>query len=399
MDSRATKKTKTETVAVAVHPLDLFALHRPDFKELAKRHISLAPFVRGRTLDFDDPRALAALSTALLLEYFQLKVRIPPDRLCPTIPSRLSYVIFVHELLSSPPSSVRVDAELKTYRGLGGTSTIRGIDIGTGATGIYALLGARIFGWHVTASELDPVSLASAHANVEANSLSSLIELVQAESSSWAVAECFREKDKQMHFCMCNPPFFEDTSQIGLHPTRDTPMTSSEATTDGGELAFVGRIVDQSSVLKTQIQWYTSLCGHKSTLRALEAKLKRMGVAQIRKRTLGQGTTKRWVLAWTYTVEETLLRSPMQLNRRKDEVEEVYKSLRGWLDDQGLLFRENASAWQLGGRLEGSFEFRVELVASQQDQLVVIVTREMTQDASLFETLQDLMLQTLRINQ
>ena len=38
-------------------------------------------------------------------------------------------------------------------------ASIRGLDIGTGANGIYPLLGIQTYGWQFVASDIDPVSI------------------------------------------------------------------------------------------------------------------------------------------------------------------------------------------------------------------------------------------------
>ena len=64
-------------------------------------------------------------------------------------------------------------------------------------------------------------------------------------------------------FCMCNPPFFADKSEIvesrsrtGCRPQPNSVCTGSESetVTSGGEVEFVGRIIDDSLKLGTRIK-------------------------------------------------------------------------------------------------------------------------------------------------
>ena len=64
-------------------------------------------------------------------------------------------------------------------------------------------------------------------------------------------------------FCMCNPPFFADKSEIvenrsrtGSRPQPNSVCTGteSETVTSGGEIAFAGRIIDDSLKLGTRIK-------------------------------------------------------------------------------------------------------------------------------------------------
>ena len=63
--------------------------------------------------DFKKPECLLALSWALLKDDFDLDVEMPLDRLIPTVPLRLNYILWLEDLLSSA-----------------GERQIRGIDIG-----------------------------------------------------------------------------------------------------------------------------------------------------------------------------------------------------------------------------------------------------------------------------
>lgn len=78
----------------------------------------------------------------------------------PTIPLRLNYILWIEDLL-----------------GIFGSAgeQISGIDIGTGASSVYCLLGAKSKGWHMTGTEVDDVSIQYARANIDRNRLCDLI--------------------------------------------------------------------------------------------------------------------------------------------------------------------------------------------------------------------------------
>ena len=68
----------------------------------------------------------------------------------------------------------------------------------------------------------------------------------------------------QYTFCMCNPPFFKDTeerlggvaSRSGRRPPAETFSCAStgEAITQGGEVAFSLRIIQDSLQLKNRVR-------------------------------------------------------------------------------------------------------------------------------------------------
>ena len=57
--------------------------------------------------DFKKPECLRALSWALLKDNFNLDVEMPLDRLIPTIPLRLNYILWLEDLLSGEEKQIR----------------------------------------------------------------------------------------------------------------------------------------------------------------------------------------------------------------------------------------------------------------------------------------------------
>lgn len=65
-------------------------------------------------IDFKDEKTLQILTRCLLLKDFNLDVILPLDKLVPTLPLRLNYILWVEDILETA----------------GLTSNITGIDIG-----------------------------------------------------------------------------------------------------------------------------------------------------------------------------------------------------------------------------------------------------------------------------
>lgn len=100
-----------------MHPRNPYKNKKPDFKELAIQFDYFREKVTqnegGKViLDFKDPSALRALTRALLESDFGIKVFLPLDRLIPTVPQRLNYILWLEDIV-------------------GGNKPARGIDIGT----------------------------------------------------------------------------------------------------------------------------------------------------------------------------------------------------------------------------------------------------------------------------
>lgn len=104
-----------------MHPRNRYRNHKPDFAKLAqdypefKRHLSTT--LTGKvSLDFRDPEALRALTCTLLKEDFGIDLEIPLDRIIPTVPLRLNYILWIEDLLKQS--------------GHDGSGEIYGIDVG-----------------------------------------------------------------------------------------------------------------------------------------------------------------------------------------------------------------------------------------------------------------------------
>ena len=88
----------------SMHPRNPYKDKKPDFKALAskyeefRKHTTQDP--KGRvTVDFKKPECMRALSWVLLKEDFGLDVDMPLNRLIPTVPLRLNYILWIEDLL------------------------------------------------------------------------------------------------------------------------------------------------------------------------------------------------------------------------------------------------------------------------------------------------------------
>ena len=114
------------------------------------------------TIDFSNPNAVKELNKALLFTYDKISVwDFPDENLCPPIPGRLDYIHHLNDLISSPKEDINV------------------LDIGTGATCIYPLLGVAEYNWNFVATDIDLDSLDTAQDIIYDNKLESKITLRQ----------------------------------------------------------------------------------------------------------------------------------------------------------------------------------------------------------------------------
>ncbi|XP_046389732.1 U6 small nuclear RNA (adenine-(43)-N(6))-methyltransferase [Ischnura elegans] len=278
-----------------MHPRNIYR-NPPNFKELAIQYPEFRKHSKQElsgkvTIDFKDPAALRALTTTLLLKDFNLTVEIPLNRLVPTLPLRLNYLLWIEDLLAASKL----------------TEEIYGVDIGTGASCIYPLLAGKTKGWRMLATEIDEESVACAIRNVEANGLETLIEVKRVDAN--VILDGALEGDKHYTFTMCNPPFFESEKDVIASDNRSsnrTPPSNSptgsmgELVVDGGELKFIRKMLSDSKDIGTRVSLYTTMVGHKSNVNVLKAEIAAAGANNYGSYEFCQGRTTRWGLAWTF---------------------------------------------------------------------------------------------------
>jgi hypothetical protein len=103
-------------------------------------------------VDWKSPQLTKGLTQALLLQDFGLTINLPEEYLCPPLPNRLNYLCWIDDLLDSCKDIKCVAPPVI-------------MDIGTGASLIYPLLGVKQFGWNFFGIDINEKALdiASSH--------------------------------------------------------------------------------------------------------------------------------------------------------------------------------------------------------------------------------------------
>ncbi|XP_030041761.1 RNA N(6)-adenosine-methyltransferase METTL16 [Microcaecilia unicolor] len=302
----------------SMHPRNRYKDKPPDFAHLATKYPEFRQHVQanlsGRfSLNFKDPEAVRALTCTLLKEDFGLTIDIPLERLIPTVPLRLNYIHWVEDLIGYHES------DKKALR--------RGIDIGTGASCIYPLLGATLNGWYFLATEVDDICFNYAKQNVEQNDLADLIKVVKVPQKTLLMDALKEECEIVYDFCMCNPPFFANQLEAkgvnSRNPRRPPPSSVNtggvtEIMAEGGELEFVKRIIHDSLQLKKRLRWYSCMLGKKCSLAPLKEELRIQGVPKVAHTEFYQGRTMRWALAWSF-YDDVTVPSPPSKKRKLEK--------------------------------------------------------------------------------
>lgn len=186
-----------------MHPRNIYALP-PDFVALARRYPPLRQYVflthTGPSIDFKNPIAQRRLTDALLHVDFDISLSLPDNRLCPPVPNRLNYVLWIQDIVRETASDVPL---------------IRGIDIGTGASVVYPLLACRLEPtWQFVATDVDRDSLISARENVKLNRLSDRVLITETCSSKSLLSPLEQDTTLTYEFTMCNPPFYSSVDEM-----------------------------------------------------------------------------------------------------------------------------------------------------------------------------------------
>ncbi len=271
-----------------------------DFARLVKAAPELGPFLirarhGGTSLDFSDPAAVKALNRALLLaEYGVRGWAIPDGYLCPPIPGRADYVHYAADLLDGA-------------RG----KAIRVLDLGTGANLVYPLLGHAEYGWSFVGTDIDANAIQAARSILAANpSFQAAIE-VRLQRDRKALLEGILNPGDRFDLVMCNPPFFASAAEaraVGQDKWRKLGKEAAsgrnfggrgaELWCEGGEVAFIRCLIEESAARPTASRWFTSLVSKSANLPAIHRALRHAEAKDIRTLEMAQGQKKSRFVAW-----------------------------------------------------------------------------------------------------
>lgn len=155
--------------------------------------------------------------------------------------------------------------------------------------------------------DIDTESLRWARRNVEINGLSHRINVV-GRTAEGALVPLDELRLDSVDFTMTNPPFYEsEEAMLQSARRKNRPPYSActgsltEMVVEGGEVAFVGRVLAESLVLRGRVQWYTAMLGFLSSVASLVCRLREHGIRNYAVTEFAQGAkTRRWAVAWTF---------------------------------------------------------------------------------------------------
>lgn len=282
--------------------------HGYDFAALLRRSPALRPFVRLNpagtpTIDFADPAAVLALNRALLqLDYGVTHWATPTGYLCPPVPGRADYLHHLADLLAAGAAIPRGRA-------------IAVLDIGTGASCIYPIVGVAEYGWRFVGTEIDPAALEAARNNVARNpALADHVD-IRRQNDPVAIFRGVTAPGERFAACVCNPPFHASAEEAAAgtqrklrnlgrgktaRPVLNFGGRSHELWCAGGETAFVRRMIAESAERPDLCGWFTTLVAKRENLPAIERALRTARATEVRTIPMAHGQKQSRIVAWRF---------------------------------------------------------------------------------------------------
>ncbi len=279
---------------------------RYDLTHLVEICPALKPFIRtkkegGLSVDFGQADAVFYLNKALLASQYQTPYwELPEGALCPPVPSRADYLHHLADLISNgsekPPQGAKTSI----------------LDIGTGASCIYPILGTAAYRWSFVGTDVQKTSIQWAHKLlVENKRLRQLVTLRWQQNPQHIFKGVVTPSDK-FAACLCNPPFFGSAKEAlaqqkrkwqQLHPEQPSPNFGGQAHElycKGGEIAFIQTMIQESQFYQQQISWFTTLVSQEKHLKPLQRALKVAQVPYSEVLSMEHGNKKSRLLCWSY---------------------------------------------------------------------------------------------------
>ena len=253
------------------------------------------------SVNFADPLAVKTLNKALLAHFYGVTHwDIPDGFLCPPVPGRADYVHHLADLLADDNGGV-----------VPKQATV--LDIGTGANLIYPLIGAHEYQWRFTGSEIGAEAFASAQAIINANPGLSRAVRLRRQKDAAAIFNGIIHKNEQYDATLCNPPFHDSAASAragserkrrNLGQAEDGALNfggqQQELWCEGGEVAFILRMIAESKGFGRQVKWFTTLVSRGDNLPPLYRALTDVGAVKVVKKEMAQGQKQSRFIAWTF---------------------------------------------------------------------------------------------------
>jgi 23S rRNA A1618 N6-methylase RlmF len=228
---------------------------------------------------FKDKRFLRDLLYSELYKKHGIRIEIPMNQLIPTYNSRMYYIDYLFKCV--------------------GPKAKKGLDIGTGSSCIYPIIGFKKYNWEFVATEIDPDSIYYSTENIKRNKCTEKIQIVKGEKKLLFVSNL-----GPFDFTMCNPPFYSSQDQIDQSrqlkeqdPGGICTGNANEMITDGGEVQFILQMINESQTFPATI--FSTLVGIKASVDPIKEYLASLN-ASYHIHVFRIGKTSRSIITWKW---------------------------------------------------------------------------------------------------
>ena len=277
-----------------------------DFKALAKTNPNLEDFVRRNqfgnlSIDYADAKAVYELNKALLQDVYNILYwELPEEYLCPAIPGRAEYIHQIAEFIKPK------------------TENIRCLDIGTGASLIYPIIGVKEYKWEFVGVDIDEQAIASAQKIIDNNnSLKDKISLRLQNNENAFFTGVISEGEK-FDISICNPPFFtsqKDYDGANLRKINNLTKENSTETNSnfrgkdtelwclGGEKRFIKSMVKESKEFAKSVRWFSTLVSNNDHIKPILKSIEKVKAKYVKIIPIELGNKKSRILVWGFGEE------------------------------------------------------------------------------------------------
>ncbi len=189
------------------------------------------------------------------------------------------------------------------------------LDIGTGASCIYPIIGVVDYDWNFIASDIDQNSLANARKIISLNaSLQGKVEC-RLQGNVRCILRGIIQESERIDLSICNPPFFASVDEAVKAAKRKVKNLSggknqeirrnfsgnqSELIYRGGELNFIKRMIVESVEFAKQCCWFSSLVSREANLNKIYGLLKKNNARDVMTVPIKTGNKSSRFVAWTF---------------------------------------------------------------------------------------------------
>jgi len=289
-----------------------------DLKAMCESFPALMEFVKPNkygvnSVDFASPQAVRALNTALLKHYYGIAFwDFPEQNLCPPIPGRADYIHHIADLLQGSNYGIMPHGD-----------KIICLDIGTGASCIYPIIGVVEYNWNFIATDVDLKAIDSAEAIIlENKNLHGKVDCRLQKEPKDVFYGILRKEDK-VDMTICNPPFHASAEEAlkgtqrkvknlsgekKARPELNFSGVSNELICDGGEHRFIHNMIRESRNFGKNCYWFSTLVSKQSNLKGIYKSLEKNQAQQVKTIPMGTGNKSTRIVAWSFlTAEEQKL--------------------------------------------------------------------------------------------